>query len=181
MLDPGSAEDQPLVPSCRVSRVMAKPGRTGVTVKDLHERLCLVRGLPTLWEGLQRLFHLQRDEIVVMPLTLLRECEREAGPAPVWIKGIVGLRDVFILHRSERSERARLAALPEIATRPAAPAVCDACGAQSLSNFYSSRELRRTLCPPCYDLRTPQISPSPSPAPLKPSHEAGATLMPNDE
>ena len=102
---------------------MAKPGMTSVTVKDLHERLSLVRGLPTLWEGLQRLFRLQRDEVIVMPLTLLRECEREAGPAPIYLKGIVGVRDVFVHHRPDCPERVRPVQSPEIATRPAAPAV----------------------------------------------------------
>lgn len=157
LMEPQPSEAD-LIPSCRVSRVMAKPGSPAVTLKDLHERLSTIRGLPTVWEAVQRLFRLEPDEIVVMPLSLLRDCEREAGPAPVCVKGIVGLRDVFVLHH--RADRSRPALLQEPAVRPIVPAACDTCGAQSLTHFYSSKELHRTLCAACYRLSTEDASSS---------------------
>jgi hypothetical protein len=183
--DGSSAEKHALVPSSRVSRVMAKPGATAVTLEDLHEQLRSIRGLPTLWEAVERLFRLQPDEVVVMPLSLLRECQREAGPAPAYVKGIVGLRDVFLIHH--RCGGPRPAPLPEPVVRYLAPAACDACGAQSLSHFYSSRELHRTLCSACYQLRTAPSAPSssllagPAPTKLLSHRTAGPAGIQNEE
>jgi hypothetical protein len=157
MIDRQSGEAD-LIPSCRVSRIMAKPGAPAVTLKDLQERLSAIRGLPTLWEAVQRLFRLEPDEIVVMPLSLFRDCEREAGPAPLCIKGIVGLRDVFLLHH--RLDRSRPAVWQDPAVPSIVPAACDTCGAQSLTHFYTSKELHRTLCAACYRLSSAEMTAS---------------------